>query len=167
MAIPTACSVIFRPMTLLVVYVLVALVFSFLCSIAEAVLLSVTTPYILLLERQNRPAGKLLRELKSQVNQPLTAILTLNTIAHTVGAAGAGAQVAAVFGSVYLGAASVVLVEKAQAAARAIGDNVEVLQGGEPAGPVSCRPAGQRRLSPLTSFPALLRLRPPFRIRSA
>lgn len=109
MAIPIACSVIFRPMTLLVVYVLVALVFSFLCSIAEAVLLSVTTPYILLLERQNRPAGKLLRELKSQVNQPLTAILTLNTIAHTVGAAGAGAQVAAVFGSVYLGAASVVL----------------------------------------------------------
>ena len=96
-------------MTLLVVYVLVALVFSFLCSIAEAVLLSVTTPYIVLLERQGRPAGKLLRKLKARINQPLTAILTLNTIAHTIGAAGAGAQVAVVFGSVYLGAASVVL----------------------------------------------------------
>jgi CBS domain containing-hemolysin-like protein len=71
-------------MTLLVVYVLVALVFSFLCSIAEAVLLSVTTPYVVLLERQGRPAGKLLRELKAHINQPLTAILTLNTIAHTM-----------------------------------------------------------------------------------
>lgn len=96
-------------MTLLVVYVLVALVFSFLCSVAEAVLLSVTTPYVVLLERKGRPAGKLLRELKANISQPLTAILTLNTIAHTIGAAGAGAQVAAVFGSVYLGAASVVL----------------------------------------------------------
>ena len=96
-------------MTLLVIYVLVALVFSFLCSIAEAVLLSVTTPYIVLLERRGRKAGRLLRKLKAQINQPLTAILTLNTIAHTVGAAGAGAQVAALFGSAYLGAASVVL----------------------------------------------------------
>jgi len=96
-------------MTLLVIYVLVALVFSFLCSIAEAVLLSVTTPYVVLLERRGRPAGKVLRDLKARINEPLTAILTLNTIAHTIGAAGAGAQVAAVFGSVYLGAASVVL----------------------------------------------------------
>jgi len=96
-------------MTLLLIYVMVALVFSFLCSIAEAVLLSVTTPYIVLLERRGQPAGKLLRELKAQINQPLTAILTLNTVAHTIGAAGAGAQVAFVFGSAYLGAASVVL----------------------------------------------------------
>lgn len=96
-------------MTLLVIYVLVALVFSFLCSIAEAVLLSVTTPYIVLLERRGRPAGKVLRKLKARINEPLTAILTLNTIAHTIGAAGAGAQVAVVFGSVYLGAASVIL----------------------------------------------------------
>jgi CBS domain containing-hemolysin-like protein len=96
-------------MTLLAVYVLVALLFSFLCSIAEAVLLSVTTPYIVLLERRGRPAGALLRKLKARINEPLTAILTLNTIAHTIGAAGAGAQVAAVFGSAYLGAAAIVL----------------------------------------------------------
>ena len=96
-------------MTLLVIYVLVALVFSFLCSIAEAVLLSVTTPYVVLLERRCQPAGKVLRKLKAHINEPLTAILTLNTIAHTIGAAGAGAQVAAVFGNVYLGAASVIL----------------------------------------------------------
>jgi len=96
-------------MTLLVTYVLVALVFSFLCSIAEAVLLSITSPYIALLERQGNPSGRILRHLKSNINQPLTAILTLNTIAHTIGAAGAGAQVTAVFGSVYLGIASVIL----------------------------------------------------------
>jgi len=102
-------SVIVYSMTLLLIYVLVALVFSFLCSIAEAVLLSVNTPYIVLLERRGRPAGKVLRKLKAEINEPLTAILTLNTVAHTIGAAGAGAQVAVVFGNAYLGAASVVL----------------------------------------------------------
>ncbi len=96
-------------MALLITYVLVALVFSFLCSIAEAVLLSVSPAYIGLLEKQERPSGALLRRLKSDINKPLTAILTLNTVAHTVGAAGAGAQVAIVFGNVYLGIASIIL----------------------------------------------------------
>lgn len=96
-------------MTLLIVYILVALVFSFLCSIAEAVLLSVSTPYIVLLEKRGRPAGRLLRRMKADINRPLAAILTLNTIAHTIGAAGAGAQVAVVFGSAWLGLASAVL----------------------------------------------------------
>ena len=96
-------------MVLLITYVLIALVFSFLCSIAEAVLLSVTSAYIALLEKQEKPSGALLRQLKSEINKPLAAILTLNTIAHTVGAAGAGAQVAIVFGSAYLGIASAIL----------------------------------------------------------
>jgi len=96
-------------MVLLITYVLIALIFSFLCSIAEAVLLSVTTAYIGLLEKQEKPSGALLRQLKSEINKPLAAILTLNTIAHTVGAAGAGAQVAIVFGSAYLGVASAIL----------------------------------------------------------
>ncbi|MGD2130124.1 MAG: CNNM domain-containing protein, partial [Lysobacterales bacterium] len=96
-------------MTLLVAYLLVALVFSFLCSIAEAVLLSVSPAYVALLEQRGRSAGPLLRELKSDINRPLAAILTLNTVAHTVGAAGVGAQVTAVFGSAYLGIASAVL----------------------------------------------------------
>jgi len=96
-------------MTLLIVYLLVALVFSFLCSIAEAVLLSVSSAYVALLEAHGKPAGPLLRRMKSNINQPLAAILTLNTIAHTVGAAGAGAQVTVVFGSAWLGIGSAIL----------------------------------------------------------
>ena len=96
-------------MILLITFVLVALVFSFLCSIAEAVLLSVTLPYVALLEKAGKPSGPVLRALKAKISKPLSAILTLNTIAHTIGAAGAGAQVAIVFGNAYLGAASVVL----------------------------------------------------------
>jgi CBS domain containing-hemolysin-like protein len=96
-------------MFLLILYIFVALGFSFLCSIAEAVLLSVTTPYIALLESQNKPSATELRRLKHDINKPLAAILTLNTIAHTVGAAGAGAQATKIFGSAYLGIASAIL----------------------------------------------------------
>lgn len=96
-------------MTLLIAYVLLALVVSFLCSIAEAVLLSVTSVHIAVLEDQGLSSGKVLRALKKDINKPLAAILTLNTVAHTVGAAGAGAQAAVVFGNAYLGVASAVL----------------------------------------------------------
>lgn len=96
-------------MFLLIIYVLVALGFSFLCSVAEAVLLSVTSAHIANLQDQGSPAGDTLAELKADINKPLAAILSLNTIAHTVGAAGAGAQAAAVFGDAYLGIASAVL----------------------------------------------------------
>ncbi|MGL6160016.1 CNNM domain-containing protein [Microbulbifer sp.] len=96
-------------MILLTAYVLIALGFSFLCSIAESVILSVSTPYVSLLEREGHRAGRVLRELKENINSPLAAILTLNTVAHTVGAAGAGAQAAAVFGSQFLGLASAIL----------------------------------------------------------
>src|SRR5210317_2099136 len=96
-------------MALLITYILIALVFSFLCSIAEAVLLSVTSPYVALLEKRGHKSGRLLRRLKADISQPLAAILTLNTIAHTIGAAGAGAQVTAVFGNAYLGIGSAIL----------------------------------------------------------
>lgn len=96
-------------MTLLVVYVLVALGFSFLCSIAEAVLLSVTPAYIGTLEKKQPRAARLLLRQKEDIDRPLAAILSLNTIAHTVGAAGAGAQAAVVFGSDAVGMASAVL----------------------------------------------------------
>ncbi len=96
-------------MLLLIVYILIALGFSFLCSIAEAVLLSVTPSYIALLESQKKPYAVVLEQLKRDINKPLAAILTLNTIAHTVGAAGAGAQATKIFGSAYLGIASAIL----------------------------------------------------------
>ena len=96
-------------MLLLLVYVFIALGFSFLCSIAEAVLLSITVGYIAVKEQENHASAKLMRKLKEDINQALAAILTLNTIAHTVGAAGAGAQASAVFGSAYFGIISAVL----------------------------------------------------------
>lgn len=96
-------------MTLLIIYVLLALGVSFICSIAEAVLLSVTSGYAMLLQQEGRRSGALLQELKAKIDRPLAAILTLNTIAHTVGAAGAGAQATAVFGSASLGLFSAVL----------------------------------------------------------
>ena len=96
-------------MTLLIIYVTIALLFSFLCSIAEAVLLSTTTAHITVLEQEGKHAGVLMRELKADINKPLAAILTLNTIAHTVGAVGAGAQASIVFGSAWVGVVSAVL----------------------------------------------------------
>jgi CBS domain containing-hemolysin-like protein len=96
-------------MLLLIVYVLIALGFSFLCSVAEAVILSITHPYISVLEQEGSRAAPILREMKKEINDPLAAILTLNTTAHTIGAAGAGAQAAVVFGSGYIGVASAVL----------------------------------------------------------
>lgn len=95
---------------LLVAYVLLALVFSFLCSIAEAVLLSIPPSYIegLKLKRPRRAA--LLKRLKQEkVDQSLAAILTLNTIAHTVGAIGSGAKATIVFGSAWFGLFSAVM----------------------------------------------------------
>lgn len=96
-------------MTLLLLYIALALGVSFLCSVAEAVLLSVTSAYTSVLEQKGRRSGILLARLKRDIDRPLAAILTLNTIAHTVGAAGAGAQATAVFGSAYLGLFSAVL----------------------------------------------------------
>ncbi len=96
-------------MLLLIVYVFIALGFSFLCSIAEAVILSVSSAYISVLEKEGKASGALLREQTDNINTPLSAILTLNTIAHTMGAAGAGAQAAAVFGDAYLGIISAIL----------------------------------------------------------
>ena len=96
-------------MTLLITYVSIALLFSFLCSISEAVLLSVTTAHIRVLEQEGKSSGPLLRELKSDINKPLAAILTLNTIAHTVGAVGAGAQAVVVFDETWVGVISALL----------------------------------------------------------
>ncbi len=93
-------------MSLLVFYVLLALSVSFMCSVMEAVLLSVTPSYVMMLEREGRPVGRRLRALKDDIDRPLAAILSLNTIAHTVGAAGAGAQAAVVFGDAAVGAFS-------------------------------------------------------------
>jgi len=96
-------------MTLLVLFALVALLSSFLCSIMEAVLLSVSPSYVLALSNSGHRSGKILGRFKKDVNHPLAAILSLNTIANTVGAAGVGAQAASTFGSAAVGVASGIL----------------------------------------------------------
>jgi CBS domain containing-hemolysin-like protein len=96
-------------MYLLVFYLLLALGFSFLCSIMESVLLSVTPSFAAAYEKKAPRIGRSLQELKTDIDRPLAAILSLNTIAHTVGAAGVGAQAMTVFGSGYVGVTSAVL----------------------------------------------------------
>ena len=90
-------------------FLFLALFFSFLCSTLEAVILSITDSHIQVMIREKARGGELLKTLKGDVDRPLAAILSLNTVAHTAGAAGVGAEVTMVFGSAYLGIASVVL----------------------------------------------------------
>ena len=95
---------------LLVLYVVAALLFSFLCSVAEAALLSITPTYIAGLKLTNPKKAEVLRRLKEEkLDQSLAAILTVNTIAHTAGAIGAGSKATAVFGSAWFGVFSAVM----------------------------------------------------------
>ena len=96
-------------MAMLIIYVVLAIGVSFLCSIMEAVLLSVTPGYLVSIRKTRPRTAKRLRSFKERIEEPLSAILSLNTIAHTVGAAGAGAQAAKVFGSNWLGLFSALL----------------------------------------------------------
>ena len=96
-------------MSLLIVLVALTCGISFLCSLMEAALLSLTPSYIASLESENPKLWKKLSALKTHIDTPLSAILTLNTIANTAGASAIGAQVAAVFGSQYIAAASAVM----------------------------------------------------------
>ncbi|MHC5068217.1 MAG: CNNM domain-containing protein, partial [Planctomycetota bacterium] len=90
----------------LLIYLAIAIGVSFLCSILEAVLLSITPTYIA--SRKGR-LGHQLRELKGDIDRPLAAILTLNTFAHTIGAAGVGAQAQALWGEASLTVVSAVV----------------------------------------------------------
>jgi CBS domain containing-hemolysin-like protein len=96
-------------MRLLFVYVTAALGISFLCSVMEAVLLSVTPAYIEALSETRRRVGSTLATLKEDVDRPLAAILSLNTIAHTAGAIGVGAEAQKLWGSQALTVASAVM----------------------------------------------------------
>jgi CBS domain containing-hemolysin-like protein len=95
---------------LLTAYVVLALGISFLCSIAEAVLLSITPSFVASLRDATPKLAEQLQKLKNDnVDQSLAAILTLNTIAHTVGAIGSGAKATIVFGSAWFGLFSAVM----------------------------------------------------------
>ncbi len=94
---------------LLIAFAAIALIFSFLCSIAEAVLLSVSPSYPDAIKDAQPKGAACLLHLKNNIDRPLAAILTLNTIAHTVGAIGVGAEAGQIWGSLGVGIASGVM----------------------------------------------------------
>jgi CBS domain containing-hemolysin-like protein len=93
----------------LITYALVAILISFLCSVMEAVLLSITPSYVAGLQKTQLNLAKQVKALKDKVDQPLAAILSLNTVAHTAGAAGVGAQAAQLYGDTAIGIASAIM----------------------------------------------------------
>ena len=97
-------------MGLLVAFFLASIIFSFLCSILEAVLLSTTPAYVSISERKNTAIAADLARYKADIDRPLAAILTLNTIAHTVGAIGVGSQAALIFGQTDIEVAGLSLI---------------------------------------------------------
>ena len=96
-------------MFLLFAFMIGAIAISFICSVMEAVLLCITPSYIATLQNSNPTLAKRVKALRAQIDRPLAAILTLNTIAHTAGAAAVGAQAAVVFGDAAVGIASAVM----------------------------------------------------------
>ena len=86
-------------MTLLILYFTLAIGVSFVCSILESVLLSVSVPYVSVLEKKHPKSGRLMKQHKQHINKSIASILILNTVANTLGAAGVGAQAGAIFGS--------------------------------------------------------------------
>ena len=88
-------------MGLLIFYAVISIFFSFLCSILEAVLLSITPTFINVKKREGKSYATTLETLKKDVDQPLIAILTLNTIAHTVGAILVGVQAKVAYAELY------------------------------------------------------------------
>lgn len=96
-------------MALLLTYLFLALSVSFLCSLAEAVLLSLSLSFVRTKENEGKKGARLLKKFKEDVDKPLSSILSLNTIAHTIGAAGVGAQATALWGEAYFGYVSAAL----------------------------------------------------------
>lgn len=96
-------------MAALIAYLLLALLVSFLCSIMESVLLSTPQSFLMVKHENGNAWAKSFIDLKINIDKPLSAILSLNTVAHTIGAAGVGAQAVRVFGDAYFGIVSAVL----------------------------------------------------------
>ncbi|MGB3181122.1 MAG: hemolysin family protein [Cyclobacteriaceae bacterium] len=86
-------------MTILILFAVLSIAFSFLCSIWEAVLLSIPPSYVQIEQSQGSTTGDLLRQFKDDIDRPLSAILSLNTIAHTAGAIGVGSVAEQALGS--------------------------------------------------------------------
>lgn len=103
-----ACNYLCEVMLLLLVYLLGALLVSFWCSVLEGVLLSTPISYITMREDEGYKPAKKFKEYKQNNSRPIAAILSLNTIAHTIGAAGVGSQSNLIFGPEWFGLTSIV-----------------------------------------------------------
>ena len=93
----------------LLLYLFIALGVSFLCSLLESTLMSTTLSYINLREEEGYKLAHLMKKFKTDPERPLAAILSLNTIANTIGASGVGVQATELFGSAWFGVASGVM----------------------------------------------------------
>ncbi len=96
-------------MDLLILFFVLSVGISFLCSFLESVLLSVNMSYVSVLETERPSVGKLLRQHKVDINKSIASILILNTIANTLGAAAVGAQASIIFGNEAVVYVSIVL----------------------------------------------------------
>ena len=96
-------------MTLLIVFLLGAMLISFLCSVLESVLMSTPLSFITMREDEGYKAAKLFKKYKTDNARAIAAILSLNTIANTIGAAGVGRQAAIVLDSIPFGVVSAVV----------------------------------------------------------
>ena len=97
-------------MNTLILYFLLALVISFICSLMEAVILSISFNHISIMKKHGNKVAEILEKQKKNINRPLAAILTLNTVAHTVGAAGVGAETLKIYGNEWVAIASGILI---------------------------------------------------------
>lgn len=140
-------------MTLLVVYILIALVISFICSILEASLLTITPSAINSAKQKGLRWAARMEEYKGDIDRPLSAILTLNTVAHTMGAAGAGAQYAQVFGNtgeaIFAGALTLAILVFTEIIPKTLGSRYAVGLAGVTAGILPVMITG---LAPLVWF---------------
>ncbi|MEN8193702.1 MAG: hemolysin family protein [Bacteroidota bacterium] len=96
-------------MILLLFYLFLALFVSFLCSVMESVLLSTPISFLKVKEEAGHKSATTFIKFKHNIEKPLSAILSLNTVAHTIGAAGVGAQATKMFGELYFGIISAIL----------------------------------------------------------
>lgn len=96
-------------MTLIIFLFLLVLCISFFCSLLEAVFLSVTHAYVAMEQKEGHRHGALLERLKENIDRPLSAILTLNTISHTAGSSAIGAMIHELYGNTAVTIASVIL----------------------------------------------------------
>ncbi len=96
-------------MTIISTLCIAIILISFICSLLEAVFLSITPSYVAMAVRDGKRSGKLLEHLKENIDRPISAILTLNTISHTIGASVVGALVQRHYGDEFVTMSSILL----------------------------------------------------------